>query len=166
MAISKEYESLKELIFHEDNKELTKVPIYVFLFCFVSCMAFSTTMHIFLGMSETVTTVVMRLDYAGICFLIFGSCVPPYYYAFMCTPVVAYIYTAVAFVACAVVFVVSMLPYIHLKKNTSKKGLMFAILGLSVALPSIHLIIQRFLPLSFGLFGGICIEQSLFQKIR
>jgi adiponectin receptor len=143
LTISKEYESLKTVIFHEQNNGLSKMPIYIFLFCFVSCMAFSTIMHLFLGMSETVTNVLMRLDYAGICFLIFGSCVPPYYYAFMCTPIFAYAYLSVAFVGCLIAFVISMFPYIHLKRNTSKKGLMFAILGLSVALPSLHLVAQR-----------------------
>lgn len=107
-------------------------------------MAFSTILHLFCGMSESLTTVLSRLDYAGICFLIFGSVFPPYYYSFKCTPVVAYTYIGILFVASSFVFVVSMMPKIHHKEHMKLKGFMYSALGLFAAFPLGHLLIRTY----------------------
>lgn len=56
----------------------------MFLLSAAACMGGSAAFHTFYCISTKANKILLRLDYAGICFLIAGSAVAPYYYAFYC----------------------------------------------------------------------------------
>lgn len=59
-------------------------PLFVFLTGAIICLTGSALFHWFFVHSEVTSVFLARLDYAGISFLIAGSCYPPYYYFFYC----------------------------------------------------------------------------------
>ena len=91
-------------------------------------------------MSWTVNKVLNRLDYAGVCILIGGTTFPPMYYGFYCKPTLAFSYLFLCNLACGIVFVISMFDFIHTPKYFIIKGYMYGGLGVSMALPFIHLV--------------------------
>ena len=52
--------------------------------CVIICLGSSTTYHLFKDHSELVHDSLVKLDYAGISFMIAGSNTPPLYYSFFC----------------------------------------------------------------------------------
>ena len=59
-------------------------PLFIMLTSAVVCFGFSTSFHWFSIYSKNLYSFLCRLDYAGITFLIPGSCYPPYFYFYYC----------------------------------------------------------------------------------
>ena len=63
---------------------LERWPLFIMLFAAILCFGFSTSFHWFSIYSKNLYSFLCRLDYAGITFLIPGSCYPPYFYFYYC----------------------------------------------------------------------------------
>ena len=59
-------------------------PLFIMLTSAIVCFGFSTSFHWFSIYSKNLYSFLCRLDYAGITFLIPGSCYPPYFYFYYC----------------------------------------------------------------------------------
>ena len=59
-------------------------PLFIMLSASIVCFGFSTSFHWFSIYSKELYSLLCRLDYAGITFLIPGSCFPPYFYFYYC----------------------------------------------------------------------------------
>ena len=66
------------------GENIGKWPLYIMLSAAIVCFGFSTSFHWFSIYSKNLFLVLSRLDYAGITFLIPGSCYPPYFYFYYC----------------------------------------------------------------------------------
>lgn len=66
------------------DKTLRRWPLFIMLVAAIICLSCSTTFHLFGTMSNSINKVLSRVDYAGITFLVAGSCYPPYFYFFYC----------------------------------------------------------------------------------
>jgi adiponectin receptor len=128
-----------------DPKKLSRWPIVAYLVSAIICLGGSTVFHLFYCMSHKVNRVLLRLDYAGICILIFGSCFPPVVYGFYCQPSYYQLYLTVIGVTSLTVFVVSMMNFIHTEKYRKLKSLMYASLGLFAGFPIVHLAMNSYL---------------------
>ena len=76
-------QSNEEIINNYDNN-LKRWPLFIMLVAAIICLGCSTTFHLFGTMSKSINKVLSRIDYAGITFLVAGSCYPPYFYFFYC----------------------------------------------------------------------------------
>ena len=74
------YDSLNEI----KGENIGKWPLFIMLSASIVCFGFSAIFHWFLIYSEELYSFLGRLDYAGITFLIPGSCFPPYFYFYYC----------------------------------------------------------------------------------
>jgi adiponectin receptor len=66
------------------GENISRWPLFVMLSAAIICFGFSTSFHWFSIYSKELYSLLCRLDYAGITFLIPGSCYPPYYYFYYC----------------------------------------------------------------------------------
>jgi hypothetical protein len=66
------------------GENIGKWPLFIMLSAAIVCFGFSTTFHWFSIYSKELYSLLCRLDYAGITFLIPGSCYPPYFYFYYC----------------------------------------------------------------------------------
>jgi len=66
------------------GENVGKWPLYIMLISSIVCFGFSSCFHWFLIYSKNLFSILSRLDYAGITFLIPGSCFPPYFYFYYC----------------------------------------------------------------------------------
>ena len=66
------------------GENIGKWPLYIMLSAAIVCFGFSTSFHWFSIYSKNLYSILCRLDYAGITFLIPGSCYPPYFYFYYC----------------------------------------------------------------------------------
>jgi adiponectin receptor len=73
-----------EILNNENDIKLRRWPLFIMLFAAIVCLGFSASFHLFGTMSKNIYQIMSRLDYAGITFLIAGSCFPPYFYFFYC----------------------------------------------------------------------------------
>lgn len=64
--------------------EVSHVPLSVHQLAAVICLGFSATFHLFYVKSYKASSLLSRMDYAGISILIAGSTFPPHYYGFYC----------------------------------------------------------------------------------
>jgi len=72
--------------FKDDIKgeNIGRWPLFLMLSAAIVCFGFSTSFHWFSIYSKNLYSFLCRLDYAGITFLIPGSCYPPYFYFYYC----------------------------------------------------------------------------------
>ena len=72
--------------FKDDIKgeNIGRWPLFIMLSAAIVCFGFSTSFHWFSIYSKNLYSILCRLDYAGITFLIPGSCYPPYFYFYYC----------------------------------------------------------------------------------
>ena len=72
--------------FKDDIKgeNIGRWPLFLMLSSAIVCFGFSTSFHWFSIYSKNLYSFLCRLDYAGITFLIPGSCYPPYFYFYYC----------------------------------------------------------------------------------
>lgn len=99
----------------------------------------SSLFHLFFQMSPVANKYLMRVDYAGISLLIFGSVLPPIYYGFYCDPFYLHFYAILNFITCTSVYVISIFDFIHTDKWRKVKGVMYAALGLLAGVTCGHL---------------------------
>lgn len=66
------------------GENIGKWPLFIMLSSAIICFGFSTSFHWFSIYSKNLYSILCRLDYAGITFLIPGSCYPPYFYFYYC----------------------------------------------------------------------------------
>ena len=116
----------------------------MFIFSAGSTFLFSTLFHLFYEMSCGAKSVFQRLDYAGICVLIFGSTVPIYYYSFFCQPFLIGLYLGILGFFSISVFIACMIPAIHTNKYLGIKSIMFGTFGISAAIGLPHLAYNAF----------------------
>ena len=72
--------------FKDDIKgeNIGRWPLFLMLSAAIVCFGFSTSFHWFSIYSKNLYSFLCRRDYAGITFLIPGSCYPPYFYFYYC----------------------------------------------------------------------------------
>ena len=66
------------------GENIGRWPLFIMLSAAIICFGFSTSFHWFSIYSKELYSFLCRLDYAGITFLIPGSCYPPYFYFYYC----------------------------------------------------------------------------------
>ena len=66
------------------GENIGRWPLFIMLSAAIVCFGFSTSFHWFSIYSKNLYSLLCRLDYAGITFLIPGSCYPPYFYFYYC----------------------------------------------------------------------------------
>ena len=66
------------------GENIGRWPLFIMLCAAIVCFGFSAFFHWFSIYSKNLFLVLSRLDYAGITFLIPGSCYPPYFYFYYC----------------------------------------------------------------------------------
>jgi adiponectin receptor len=74
------------LIIQKTQSNVTKIPIYIFLFSAIFQLLLSTTMHMFTNLNKKTSDFLMRLDIAAISILMFGNGIAYFYYALYCNP--------------------------------------------------------------------------------
>ncbi len=104
----------------------------------IVCLSFSCIFHLFNAHSQKVQTLLSRLDYSGIAFLITGSSFPPILYGFTCSPVPKYTYLALICTACMLSFVVTLIPSADKPQYRRLRGFLFIIVGLFAGVPALH----------------------------
>jgi adiponectin receptor len=125
------------------SDRLEKWPIYIQLLSAIICLMGSSTFHLFSAYGEKVGSILNRMDYAGISILIAGSTYPPYFYLFYCNNLLKKLYLGFISVFAIIVFLVSLLPKFTRPEYRWLRGFLFLMLGISTAIPFIHLIIIR-----------------------
>jgi adiponectin receptor len=74
----------KYIVNEVKGENIGRWPLFVMLCSAILCFGCSTLFHWFSIYSKELYSFLSRLDYAGITFLIPGSCYPPYYYFYYC----------------------------------------------------------------------------------
>lgn len=92
------------------NTPFSRWPIFVFIVATICCLLLSSIYHTFNDFSPKARSLLSRVDYAGVSFLIAGSCFPPFYYIFYCEGPFAIIYLVGISVASVAVFISSLMP--------------------------------------------------------
>lgn len=113
------------------------------------CYFFSSFYHLFFVKNEKLSDFLLRLDYAGICFLICGSTYPLTYYGFYCDQTMMWTYLGINSTAAIIIFVISLMDFIHTPKYFTLKSIMYAALGLFSATPLFHLLFKEHFKLKF-----------------
>ena len=78
------YIKYNNLIDDIKGEKIGRWPLFIMLSAAIVCFGFSTSFHWFSIYSKNLYSLLCRLDYAGITFLIPGSCYPPYFYFYYC----------------------------------------------------------------------------------
>ena len=68
----------------KNSQNVKRWPLFIMLSASIVCFGFSTSFHWFSIYNQRIYSILSRLDYAGITFLIPGSCYPPYFYFYYC----------------------------------------------------------------------------------
>jgi len=106
-------------------------------------MFFSSFYHLFFVKDARTARILLRLDYAGIAFLICGSTYPLTYYGFECKPTLKWFYLCLNTSASLIIFIITMMDFIYQEKYRTIKSLLYAFLGIFCATPLFHLIIAE-----------------------
>jgi adiponectin receptor len=123
-------------------------PIFVFLATAVFCLGCSTIFHSCNCMPEGISKLLRRIDYAGISILITGSVFPITVYGFYCQPWIAAGYLTLLSVLALGVFGLSLGDKFHSDEYRKFKGILYISMGISAAVPALHLWFNELL------FGG------------
>jgi adiponectin receptor len=101
--------------------------------CF--CLGCSAAFHLLNVKSLSFHTFLSRLDYGGISFLIFGSCVPIITYSFACQPayVERWVWIGIMATLALICFVASLVPSFDTPKWRPVRGIMFMAAGISAS---------------------------------
>ena len=78
------YIKYNNLVDEIKGENIGRWPLFIMLSAAIVCFGFSTSFHWFSIYSKNLYSLLCRLDYAGITFLIPGSCYPPYFYFYYC----------------------------------------------------------------------------------
>lgn len=130
----------------ENQDNIPKWPIYVFIFSAVFCLGSSTVFHLMYVHSQKLYFLLSRLDYAGIAILIAGSFYPLIYYGFYCEKYVAATYLACISIMSVLTFFSSLMPRFSTPEYLLARTLSFFGLAMFGVVPIGHMIVQ------FGFF--------------
>jgi len=114
-------------------------PLFVFLFGALVCLSMSTIFHLFFVHSQECSNFLARLDYAGISFLIGGSCYPMYFYSYFCHTNLQVIYLTSITTLCLSCFLCSLSKDFTSPSKRGFRGLLYLLAGISAGFPVIHL---------------------------
>ncbi|KAI8326485.1 HlyIII-domain-containing protein [Martensiomyces pterosporus] len=112
--------------------------VYIFLLGAVGCMGLSALFHTVSCHSQGVQKAYNKCDYVGIVFLIVGSCVPIFCYAFYCHPRLKLFYLSLIFALGALTVVLVVAPKFATSEYRPLRAATFVALGLAGAIPAIH----------------------------
>ena len=124
-----------------ETDSLRRWPLFIMLSSAIVCLSFSTIFHLFGALSPSSSSVLSRLDYAGISILIAGSCYPPYFYFFYCEVYLCTVYLSFISIFAISVFAFALTPDFHVPRRRRLRGTLFLTLGLSAGIPVVHLIL-------------------------
>ncbi|CAD8171674.1 unnamed protein product [Paramecium octaurelia] len=124
------------------HKLISRWPLIAFLVTAIVCLGCSTIYHLFYCLSERVNRILLRLDYAGICFLVSGSTFAPLFYGFQCNPHYAVIYASIQGFFAIVLFSLCLFDFFYKEEWRTLKSNLFAGLGVTSAIPFIHFAID------------------------
>ncbi|CAD8082604.1 unnamed protein product [Paramecium sonneborni] len=124
------------------DRIISRWPVIAFLLSAIICLGCSTIYHLFYCLSEKVNRMLLRLDYAGICFLVSGSTFAPLFYGFQCNPHYAIIYASIQGVFAVVLFSLCLFDFFYKEEWRTLKSNLFAGLGLVSSIPFIHFAID------------------------
>jgi len=126
--------------FKTSSPKVSKWPIFCFLFGAIFCLSCSTIFHLFCCHNEKLFHVLNQIDYAGISILIASSCYPPFVYMFYCSSFFSIFYISLITIFSVIVFICSLIYDFNSPQRRTLKGTLFLCLGLSTAIPFIHII--------------------------
>lgn len=129
--------SLSESSVH--GNQLRKWPLFIMLGSAIICLSSSSIFHWIGALSAGTYQILSRFDYAGISILIAGSCYPPYFYFFYCERFLAIVYLSFISIFAITVFFFTLSPDFHVPKRRRLRGTLFLTLGISTAIPILHL---------------------------
>lgn len=130
-----------------DDIEISKLPwdeqlaLFFFFLGAMACMYCSFMFHLVSNHSHEVYKIFSKLDYSGIAFLITGSSIPAYYYAFYCTTTEKYIHIAVLVALCATCIAVSFGKKFATPAYRPLRFSTFVLFGLYGIIPGIHVML-------------------------
>ena len=140
-----------------------QVMLFFFFFGAMACLCCSFMFHLFSNHSQKVFQLFIRLDYSGIAFLITGSSIPAYYYAFYCTALAKYAHILVLVILCISCISVSLWSKFSTPKYRPLRFAVFVLFGLYGIVPGVHIALRE------GVTGhnayplrGLCIMASLY----
>ncbi|KAL4495214.1 hypothetical protein ABPG72_007321 [Tetrahymena utriculariae] len=122
-----------------DPRQISKWPVFFYLLSSIGCFSGSVIYHTFNSMNKKLHYFLLRLDYAGICFVLLGGSVPVIYYGFYCDSALLYFYLLLVILFCSSVFVISLFDFVHSQKYRKLKGMLYGSLGVAVSIPLFHL---------------------------
>eukprot|EP00850_Spirogloea_muscicola_P010257 SM000059S18734 [mRNA] locus=s59:629989:632745:- [translate_table: standard] len=117
---------------------LPKWPVYVFLGGAMACLLSSSLCHILHCHSQALSTLLWKLDYAGIAVMIATSFFPPVYYGFMCEWWWRSFYLVAITALAGATVVLSLWPKFATPPYRPFRATIFVCLGLSGVIPCAH----------------------------
>lgn len=121
-----------------DEFTITRWPFFTFLAGAMLCLLTSSACHLLSCHSEHSSYVMLRLDYAGIAFLIVTSFYPPVYYSFLCHPFYRNVYIGFITVFGLATILVSLLPVFEKPEFMFARAGLFLCMGVSGLVPIVH----------------------------
>ena len=116
-------------------------PLIFFLCSAIICLSFSATFHLMQAHSIKTWSLLLKLDYGGICILIMGSCYPLNNYIFACEQVshIKFFFLALITVSAVGSFLFMLIDKYSAAEYKWLRGLLFVILGISCGNPFVYL---------------------------
>ena len=93
--------------------QISRWPIFAFLFSAAFCLLCSSVFHLFYPMSGRTYTVLSRLDYAGVNILMIGSSIGPLYYGMFCTFELGLFYMLIIAGIGVTLFIFTLFDFLH-----------------------------------------------------
>lgn len=150
-------------LFEDLDVSLTDLPWHeqvIMLFFFVGailCLLCSCLFHLFSNHSKEKFYVFSRLDFSGIAFMITGSSVPAYYYAFYCSTAPRLFHITILLLLCIACVAISFWPKFSTPKYRPLRFGVFVLFGLYGIIPSVHCVLLKgfFLANQASPLGGL-----------
>ncbi|KAJ8068107.1 hypothetical protein OCU04_003679 [Sclerotinia nivalis] len=113
-----------------------------FISCATICLGISTIFHSVISHSRKTRDLWLKLDYAGIIFLIIGCFISAVYMSFFCHQTLQYAYWAMILAMSSTALVSLLLPAFQGHQWRSFRVTAFCATGVSVLIPFVHAIVQ------------------------
>ena len=120
-----------------------QVMLSFFFIGAMACLGCSFMFHMFNNHSHRIYKVFIQFDFYGIAFLITGSSVPAYYYAFYCTTLAKYTHISILIALCVVCVSISLWSKFSTPKYRPLRFAVFVLLGLYGVVPAIHILLTE-----------------------
>eukprot|EP00831_Metopus_contortus_P063280 TRINITY_DN5571_c0_g1_i4.p1 TRINITY_DN5571_c0_g1~~TRINITY_DN5571_c0_g1_i4.p1 ORF type:complete len:436 (-),score=31.65 TRINITY_DN5571_c0_g1_i4:61-1329(-) len=164
---------IKENIFHIINNksslykigeegiiaDIPKWPLYIHMAGAIACMMCSSSFHLLYMMNRFFHTIMSRVDYSGISFLIAGSTFPPLIYGYACTTVTKIVYIILIDTFCLLAFLMTICPNIVNPRFRALRGFVYIAVGLLAGAPGFQLLFVNdstvVMRIFYWLLGGI-----------